>query len=761
MLSLADFHDYQHEIVEHIHEHARCAIWAPMGGGKTGATLTALDALSCVEPVWPALVLAPLRVARSTWPEEPQEWEHLRHLTTSVVTGTPAQRKRALAVKAHIYTINYDNLVWLVETLKKDWPFRTVIADESTRLKSHRLRQGGKRTAALAKMAFTQIDRFIELTGTPAPNGIANLWGQAWFLDEGKRLGRTYSSFEERWFKKGWDGFSMEPLDHAQREIEGLLKDICLTVSGLQVDEPIVNIIPVDLPSAARKLYNAMERDMFAEIAGHGVEAFGAAARTNKCSQLANGACIVDEDGNWEEVHRVKLDALDSVIQEAAGMPVLVAYHYKSDLARLQKAFPHGRTLDADPRTIRDWNDGRISLLFAHPACLHPSTEVLTEFRGWTKIIDVEDDERVFDGVEFVSHKGCSFSGVRSVTTVFGLTMTPEHKLLIGQDWVEAKDVRNLENARRAARYAYSGVDPYLSKMLRLRNRTHDASAERYSGQSPDAQTVPRVPEGFGALHDGDTVLLDLARDEGQGDGPKQPGLQTLWSDRARHVEGVAQLQEFSSRHVPNLPRRSDNRARGQLAGLLQGKLSMGDAPGATVQQEQQSGPRLPGARDASGRVLSCRGREPRGYNSEIERRHEPRDGVAGLRVLDVSEGPAIEVSDVYDLVDCGPRNRFLIRNADGEVFVSHNSAGHGLNLARGGNILAFFAIDWDLELYMQIIERIGPMRQKQAGLDRPVFLHLILARDTVDYMKYERLGTKKSVQSILLEAMKRRRVAA
>jgi SNF2 family DNA or RNA helicase len=361
-------HDYQQEALAHLYKERRAALWMPMGGGKTVTTLTALEALSVVEDVYPALVLAPLRVARSTWPDEVQKWPHLSHLRVSVITGTPKQRQKALDTPADIYTTNYDNLVWLRTALGDAWPFKTVIADEFTRLKSFRLRQGGSRARALGGVAHTHVNRFIGLTGTPAPNGVKDLWGQIWFLDKGERLGKTFSAFEQRWFRKGYDGYSLVPYAHTQTEVEERLKDICLTVRGLPVDEPITTPIYVELPPAARAIYTDMETEMFAQIGDEGVEAVNAAVRTQKCLQLANGAAYVDDYGNWEAVHDAKLEALDSVIEEANGAPVLVAYNFKHDLARLQKRYPRGRVLDADPDTIRQWNRGEIGLLFAHPA---------------------------------------------------------------------------------------------------------------------------------------------------------------------------------------------------------------------------------------------------------------------------------------------------------------------------------------------------------------------------------------------------------
>lgn len=365
---------YQEQIVDHILQHSRTNLFVPMGAGKTVSVLTALDTLSLLDDVFPVLVVAPLRVARSTWPDEIAKWAHLKHLTVSVITGSIAQRWKALDTDADIVCINYDNLVWLAEACGDRWPFKVIVADEATRLKGFRTRQGTQRAKALAKYAH-KTARYIGLTGTPAANGLQDLWALAWFVDKGERLGLTFKAFTDRWFQSiaTTAGFTMiKPLAHAQREIEDKLKDICLSIDlsqHIDIREPVVNTIEVQLPVAARKIYDQMEREMFAELRkDKDIAAFSAAAKTMKCLQIANGAVYTDETGAWEEIHQAKLDALESIVEEANGMPVLVAYHFKSDLARLQKRFRSGRVLDADPKTIRDWNAGKIPVLFAHPA---------------------------------------------------------------------------------------------------------------------------------------------------------------------------------------------------------------------------------------------------------------------------------------------------------------------------------------------------------------------------------------------------------
>lgn len=368
---------YQNAIIDHIIDNPRCGVFAGMGTGKTSSTLTALEILEAFEP-GPALVVAPLRVAATTWPDEAEKWEHLKDFKVVAIVGSPEQRVRALKQKANVYTINYENLPWLVGFLGTKWPFSKIVADESTKLKGFRVRQGSVRARALGKVAHTKlVKRFIELTGTPAPNGLKDLWGQAWFLDRGERLGTNFGSFTNRWFQQiqvGADRNAVQlvPFPHSQVEIQNKLQDICLSIEAkdyFDIKEPIVNIIEIELTGKSKKLYDDMEKEMFIELSENTeVEAFNAASKTMKCLQIASGAIYTDEKGAWQPVHDLKIQALESVIEESAGMPVLVSYHFKSDLERLLKAFPQGRHLDKDPKTIRDWNAGKIPVLFAHPA---------------------------------------------------------------------------------------------------------------------------------------------------------------------------------------------------------------------------------------------------------------------------------------------------------------------------------------------------------------------------------------------------------
>lgn len=412
--------DYQGAIIDHITALPRVNVWAGMGTGKTVSTLTAVDfLLNVMGERGPVLVLAPLRVAASTWPAEAKKWEHLAGLKVVACVGDRLQREQILLDKsAHVVTMNYENLPWLrlhLEERGEPWPFPIVVADESTRLKSFRVRQGGERARALGQIVHKHVDRFINLTGTPAPNGLGDLWGQAWFLDAGHRLGRSFSAFDSRWFatKKRHpnDQYGEKfAMPHAQEQIEQALRDITITVRAedfLDLPPLIENVIEVDIPASARRHYKELERDLFTQLAaGEEVEVFNAAALSMKCLQCANGAMYLDKEkygpDKWIEVHDAKLDALGSIIEEAAGAPVLVAYHFKSDLARLQRAFPKGRTLDADPGTIRDWNAGQIPLLFAHPASaghglnLQDGGNIIVFFGLWWNL---EEHEQIIERI--------------------------------------------------------------------------------------------------------------------------------------------------------------------------------------------------------------------------------------------------------------------------------------------------------------------------------------------------------------------------
>lgn len=370
----------QGPMIDHMLRHLRSGLFAGMGTGKTTAVLSVLHTLQLVED-GPILIIAPLRVAENTWPDEVARWTQFAEAFNVVtILGDAKTRAAALEQALHtanaIATINFENLPWLVEWLvqkKIVWPFRTVVVDEASKLKGFRLKQGTQRARALATVAHKHIDRMILLTGTPSPNGLQDLYGPLWFLDGGGRLGRTFSAFTQRWFRPSFNGFGIEPLDHAHDEIHKRIGDICLSLNAadwFDLHEPVKNIIEVRLPAKARGLYADMEKKFFADIDGHEVEAFSAAAKSMKLLQLCSGAAYVGEGNTeWVTVHDAKIEALESVIEEAGGMPVLVFYHFKSALARLMKAFP-GAINVGTSGGLRDAKKGKGRVWLGHPASM-------------------------------------------------------------------------------------------------------------------------------------------------------------------------------------------------------------------------------------------------------------------------------------------------------------------------------------------------------------------------------------------------------
>jgi hypothetical protein len=334
----------------------------------------------------PTLILGPMRVARDTWPEEVAKWEQFKHMRIVPLIGTPQRRVQLLQKYigcADIFTISYDMAPWLVEHFLARWPFRQVVADESDRLKGFREKKGGVslktsgsgnsglRAHQLGRVAHYMTDRWINLTGTPAPNGLKDLWGQTWYLDRGERLGRTHGAFMRRWFQRSWSGYGVDPLPFAKDQIHAALKDICLTVDPndyFDLEKPLVLPVKVKLPEKARKIYKQLEKELFAEFDDHEIDVFNAAALTNKCLQLANGA-VYTKYPEYAVVHNEKIQALESIQAESGGTPLLVAYQFKSDKARILNAFPKAVDL-ATAAGMSAFRSGNSPIGVAHPKSL-------------------------------------------------------------------------------------------------------------------------------------------------------------------------------------------------------------------------------------------------------------------------------------------------------------------------------------------------------------------------------------------------------
>lgn len=372
---------YQTYLADLIEEKECLLLAVEMGLGKTAATLTAIRRLLDFGEVTRVLIIAPLRVANDTWPDEIEAWSHARLLTYEVLTGSDEQRRQRAARPADIHIVNRENVPWLVEHLGEAWPYDMVVWDESSGLKSWKKRTPNKsltRFGAMAK-ARKHVKRFVELTGTPSPNGIIDLGGQIYMLDGGQRLGTSRSAYEKRWFEADYMGWNLKPRPNAEKEIMGLISDVMVGLRAedyIAMPEVIMNTVHVDLPPKVMKEYRQFERTLVADA--YDVEAVSRGVLTNKLLQFANGSLYQEGEvdpvtlrrkrGPDVPVHEEKLKALDSIIEEAAGENILLAYSFRFDLARIRKRYPSAVVFDEEPDAVKLWNAGKIRLLLAHPA---------------------------------------------------------------------------------------------------------------------------------------------------------------------------------------------------------------------------------------------------------------------------------------------------------------------------------------------------------------------------------------------------------
>jgi SNF2 family DNA or RNA helicase len=362
---------YQLHAVDHIIENPGCALFMEMGLGKTVATLMAIDQLMndfC--EVSRVLVIAPKRVAEDTWISEASKWDHLQHLRVSVVLGSERDRVNALRTKAEIYVINRENVAWLVSHYGGAWPFDMVVIDESSSFKSHK----SVRFKALKKIR-PKMNRIVLLTGTPAPNGLLDIWAPMYLVDKGERLGEKFEGFRTRYFEKSQWEFKYRLKEHDSYKV-GIYKaisDIVISMKSsdyLQLPERIDRIVPVHLAPAVRKAYDDFERKAVLKLnEAEEITAVNAGALSTKLLQFANGA-VYDELMNIHDTHDAKLDALEEIIESANGQPVLIFYWFKHDLQRIQKRLKDGGwnpEVLKGREDIAKWNRKEIPVMLAHP----------------------------------------------------------------------------------------------------------------------------------------------------------------------------------------------------------------------------------------------------------------------------------------------------------------------------------------------------------------------------------------------------------
>ena len=361
-------HEYQTYATNFILEHPVAAVLLEMGLGKSVITLTAIYELMLNRfEVQKVLVIAPLRVARDTWPAEIEKWEHLEGLTYSVAIGTEAERLAALKRPSHLYLINRENVDWLITKSGIPFDFDMVVIDELSSFKSH----SAKRFKSLLKVRPT-VKRMVGLTGTPSSNGLMDLWAEFRVLDMGQRLGRYITHYRNNFFvpdkRNQQMVFSYKPRPGAEDAIYRLISDITISMKSadfLKMPECIINEVPVFLSEKEWSVYQALKEDMVVDLKDEEIDAVNAAALSGKLLQMANGA-VYNEEKEVIHIHDRKLDALEDLIEGANGKPVLVAYWYNHDLQRIKQRFSVREIKTS--QDIKDWNNGDIPVAVIHPA---------------------------------------------------------------------------------------------------------------------------------------------------------------------------------------------------------------------------------------------------------------------------------------------------------------------------------------------------------------------------------------------------------
>lgn len=368
-------HDYQKHCINKIMTTKKLGLFLDMGLGKTVTTLTAVKELKYNRfEVRKVLVIAPKKVAEGTWSREASKWDHTKMLRVSPVLGSQAKRIKALNTPADIYIINRENVCWLVDYYKNDWPFDMVVVDESSSFKSHK----AKRFKSLSSVSG-HIERMVLLTGTPSPNSLADLWSQVYLLDGGQRLEKRYTHFREKYFdpgqRNGYVVFNYNAKPGSENAILSRISDICISMKAsdyLQLPDVVDHEVPVVLDSKAAKAYYELEKQMVLQLPedDEEISVASAAALSNKLLQLANGA-VYDDDHNYYEVHNCKIDAFLELIESLQGKPALVFYNFQHDKARILKALEKSKLRVRELKTGADedaWNNHEVDILLAHPA---------------------------------------------------------------------------------------------------------------------------------------------------------------------------------------------------------------------------------------------------------------------------------------------------------------------------------------------------------------------------------------------------------
>ena len=796
MRKLSDLRDIQRHAIAEVLAHPEYMLACQMGFGKSIISLTAIRELLDTFQVNHVLVIAPLLVAEEMWPEEIESWEHTNVLDYEVLTGPPERRENRAKRLPEISIINTENVVWLVDFWGDDWPYDALFIDEISRFKNPAKRtkptkkaveklieqtlaglphdmhpeEREKAVARAAKKAprnptrfgalckvRNRIDRVVGLTGTPAPNGLLDVWSPFYLIDKGERLGKTFSAYRSRWFDSDYMGYKYTLKTGAFDQILERISDVTLSLkTGDYIDLPPVvnNVIKVKFPPKIMKAYKKFEKELLWEE--HDIEAVNNGVLTGKMLQL----------------------------------------------------------------------------------CIAKGTEVLCQ-RGWVPIEQVNSEDKVWDGVEFVSTDGVKYNGYSNVTSCFGVNMTRGHKVLTNHGWQTAEEILDADASERpyradvwlpdgdVPRGTFQAQDSNVEVPVCLWQGSRAAEHVAEKQESRQAEIV-RLPPGGDAnrgmgrpRHDTSAPLGDMERHAQSLPQPQGQGLPQLWRTGNRCVRCLVRLfSRILGRHEGRLPGRLDARPEGQQQGLFETELSLDHGSCSAAKHSIQSQDRHPLGGDH-------RGGGRRAYRAEAD--NDLRQDIPGLGREGGTE-TSNEKVQVFDLINCGPRNRFVVRgeedplivhNCNGSIYdeqgeaqeihtlkldaldrvieeangapvlvaysyrfdleklrkkypkaevvgeaenmqkrwnngeisillASPQSAGHGLNLQKGGFITVWYGLCWSLEYYQQLNKRLH-----RPGQENTVFIHHIIAEGTVDERVMEVLAEKDATQDRLIEATK------
>ena len=363
----SNLHNYQNRAVDFILDKRKVALFLFLGAGKSAISLTAINDLINACAIKKVLIVGPLRVVHSTWPSEINKWDHLSGLTMSVVVGTAAERKKALNSKADVYCVNKENLHWVVDFYaeKQHWPFQIIIIDESSCVKN-----SSTRIFRSFKKVAKRTDYIVLLSGTPSPNGLTDLWTQFFLLDQGEALGKTLTSFRNRYCQVDYFGYNWTIKAGSAEKIHELVKPMVLSLQGderVELPDRIDITESIELPKKIKDQYKEFEKNMFIEFENTEIEALSAAVLANRLLQFTSGAIYHNEEHDWTHIHDCKLDALEELVEENPTENILLAYGYRHTLARILERFLGAVVLDKKGDALDRWNKGEIKMLVVHP----------------------------------------------------------------------------------------------------------------------------------------------------------------------------------------------------------------------------------------------------------------------------------------------------------------------------------------------------------------------------------------------------------